>query len=107
MSLCCPLVLNLQGTLGTVDYHAPCGCITMCELTQCKYTQRGLLVKFNALGATATNTVNIVAPKCGGSMALVNRAGALMTNSTLTAGTVYTVYPQYINGILRGVVAGL
>ena len=107
MSLCCPLVLNLQGTIGTVDYHAPCGCVTMCELTQCKYTQKGLLVRFNALGATAANTVNIVAPGCGGSFALVNQAGALVANSALTAGTVYTVYPQYINGILRGVVAGL
>lgn len=107
MALCCPLVLNLQGTLGTVDYHAPCGCVSMCELTQCKYTQRGLLVKFNAVGSTATNTVNIVATKCGGSMALVNQAGALVTNSTLTAGTVYTVYPQRIDGVLRGVVAGL
>lgn len=105
--LCCPLVLNLQGSLGTVDYHAPCGCVTMCELTVCKYTQKGLLVKFNAIGGTATNTVNIVAPKCGGSMALVNQAGALVTNATLTAGTVYTVFPQRINGILRGVVAGL
>jgi hypothetical protein len=105
--LCCPLTLNLQGTLGTVDYHAPCGCVTMCELTECKYTTDGLLVKFNALGSTETNTVSIVAPKCGGSMALVTTAGVLVANSTLTAGTVYTVYPQRINGILRGVVAGL
>lgn len=107
MSLCCPLILNLQGSLGTVDYHAPCGCITMCELTQCKYTQKGLLVKFNAVGATGTNTISIIAPKCGGAMPLVNQAGALVANSTITAGTVYTVYPQRINGILRGVVAGL
>lgn len=107
MSLCCPLALNLQGSLGNVDYHAPCGCISMCDLTQCKYTRKGLLVKFNVIGATGTNTVNIVAPKCGGSMALVNQSGALVTNATLTAGTVYTVYPQYVNGILRGVVAGL
>ena len=105
--LSCPLTFNLQGTLGTVDYHAPCGCVTMCELTSCKYTRNGLLVQFNALGATATNTVNIAAPKCGGSMALVNQAGELVANSTLTAGTVYTVYPQRINGILRGVVAGI
>lgn len=107
MSICCPLILNLQGTLGTVDYHAPCGCISMCELTQCKYTRNGLLVKFMALGGTETNTVNIVAPKCGGSMALVNQAGTLVANSTLTAGAVYTVYPQVIDGVLRGVVAGL
>ena len=103
----CPLIVNLQGTLGTVDYHAPCGCITMCDMTACKYTINGLLLQFNALGATATNTVNIMAPKCGGSMALVNQAGELVANSTLTAGTVYTVYPQRVNGILRGVVAGL
>lgn len=105
--LSCPLVFNLLGTLGTVDYHAPCQCVSMCELASCKYTRNGLLVKFNSIGATATNTVSIVASKCGGAMVLVNQAGVPVANSTLTAGTVYTVYPQRINGILRGVVAGL
>lgn len=103
----CPLVLNLKGSLGTVDYHAPCGCVSLCELTACKYTQKGLLVKFSAIGGTAANTVSIMAPKCGGSMVLVTQAGALVTNAQLTAGTVYTVYPQRINGILRGVVTGI
>lgn len=105
--LCCPLVLNLQGSVGTVDYQAPCGNITMCELTKCKYLRKGLLVRITALGTTATNTVNLLAPACGGSMPLVNQAGALVTNSMLTAGTIYTVLPQKVNGIFRGVIAGL
>jgi hypothetical protein len=40
-------------------------------------------------------------------MPLVDSTGALVANSTLTAGNVYTVYPQFTNGVLRGVVAGL
>jgi hypothetical protein len=103
----CPLGLNLAGTLGTVDYHKPCDCVSMCNLTKCKYVKNGLLVKFNALGSTGTNTVSIVASKCGGAMPLVDGTGVLVANSALTAGNVYTVYPQSINGVLRGVVAGL
>lgn len=103
----CPLVLSLRGSLGTVDYHKPCECVSLCDLTACEYTRNGILVKFTALGGTTTNTVSIMASDCSGSMPLVNSAGTLVANSTLTAGTVYTVYPQFINGILRGVVAGL
>lgn len=103
----CPLELNFVGSLDTVDYHKPCECLTMCCLTKCKYSRTGMLVKFNAVGSTATNTVSILASKCGGSMPLVDSTGALVANSTLTAGNVYTVYPQFTNGVLRGVVAGL
>lgn len=103
----CPLGMNFVGTLGTVDYHSPCECVSMCRITQCKYTKNGMLVKFSSIGATAANTVSIVAPKCGGAMPLTDTAGELVANSALAAGNVYTVYPQYINGILRGVVAGL
>lgn len=103
----CPLELNFVGSLDTVDYHKPCECISMCCLTKCKYIKNGILVKFNAIGGTTTNTVSILASKCGGAMPLVDSTGALVANSALTAGDVYTVYPQYLNGILRGVVAGL
>lgn len=103
----CPLGLNFKGSLGTADYYSPCECVSICELTECKYAKNGLIVKFNALGSTGTNTVCVLSTKCGGSIPLVNSAGALITNSDLTAGSVYTVYPQYVNGIVRGLVSGL
>lgn len=103
----CPLTVNRLGQLGTVDYYAPCECVTLCELASCQYTRNGFLAQFNTLGTTTTQTVSLQATKCGGSMPLVNAAGALVTNANLTAGTVYRIYPQYVGGILRGVVQGL
>lgn len=103
----CPLGLNYKGTLGTVDYYAPCECVSVCELSKCQYNRCGLIVKFNSIGGTGTNTVSILSTKCGGAIPLVNSAGALIANSELTAGAVYTVYPQYINGIVRGLVPSL
>ena len=104
----CPLVLNFTGTLGTVDYLAPCECLTLCILTSCKYRKCGFLVQVNSKGGTETNTVSILAPRCGGNLVLVAAStGALVTESELTAGTVYTVYPSTVNGILRGIVQGI
>lgn len=108
MNIPCPLIVNPAGTLGTLCVYAPCGCIKLCDLTACRFSRCGLLVKFASIGATTTDTVSIQGTMCGGTLPLVAEStGDLVTNSQLTAGTVYTVYPQRINGILRGVVAGL
>ena len=62
----------------------------------------------NSKGGTETNTVSLLAPRCGGNLVLVAAStGALVTESELTAGTVYTVYPSTVNGILRGIVQGI
>jgi hypothetical protein len=104
----CPLILNNAGNLGTVNYLKPCECLKLCDLTDCKYQQCGIIIQINSVGATGTDTVSIQASACGGSMPLVAAStGALVTVSQLTAGNIYRVYPQNINGILRGAVAEL
>lgn len=104
----CPLVLYPSGTLGTVQYLAPCACMKLCELASCKYRRCGFIIKVQGVGAAATNTVSILGKKCGASMPLVSAsANALVTNADLTAGSVYTVIPTTVDGVLRGVVQGL
>lgn len=104
----CPLTLNLAATVGATNYYAPCGCVGVCELASCKYTKCGVLVTFTALDATGTNTVYIVGKKCGASApVIIASTGAIATNAGLTAGTIYKIYPQTINGVLRFVVADL
>ena len=104
----CPLIIYPSGELGTVQYYAPCECTKLCEYTSCHYLKCGFLIQVNAIGATAANTVNLLAKACGGSMPLVAEStGDLITNANLTAGTVYRVYPARVGGILRGVVQGL
>lgn len=104
----CPLVLYPSGGLGTSEYYAPCACLGICELAQCKYRQHGFIIKVQAVGTPTTNTVAILGKKCGGSMPLVAASNnAVVTNADLTAGEVYTVIPVTVDGILRGVVQGL
>lgn len=104
----CPLVLYQSGSLGTVDYFAPCECLKLCEMTACKYTKNGFLVQFNTAGSTATNTISIVGKACGGSLPLVAASnGEVLTNANITAGSTYRVYPVMIGGVLRGIVQGL
>jgi hypothetical protein len=104
----CPLVLYPSGSLGTVQYLAPCACMKLCDFAKCKYRKNGFLVKIQAVGTVTTNTVNILGKKCGASMPLVSASNnALVTNADLTAGNVYTVVPTTVNGVLRGVVQGL
>jgi hypothetical protein len=67
----CPLIVNNSGTLGTVDYLAPCECLKLCEYTICKYRKCGFLIQIQSLGATTTNTVNLLGKACGGSLPLV------------------------------------
>ena len=104
----CPLVVNNSGTLGTVDYLVPCECLKLCEYTTCNYRKCGFLIQIQSLGSTTTNTVNLLGKACGGSLPLVSEStGQLVTVSSLTVGTIYRIYPSAINGILRGIVAGL
>ena len=104
----CPLVLYPAGSLGTVDYYSPCACLGVCDLAKCKYRQNGFIIRVQAVGATGTNTVSIIGKKCGGSMPLVAASNnALVTNADLTAGSVYTVVPATVDGVLRGVVQGI
>lgn len=104
----CPLILYPSGTLGTVQYLAPCACMKLCELASCKYRRNGFIIKVQSVGTTATDTVNILGKKCGASMPLVSAsANALVTNADLTAGNVYTVTPVTVDGVLKGVVQGL
>ena len=104
----CPLIANFAGSLGTVDYLIPCECLKLCEYTACNYRKCGFLVQFQSLGATTTNTVNLVGKACGGSLPLVsNTTGELVTVADLTVGDIYRIYPVSVNGILRGVVASL
>lgn len=104
----CPLTLYPAEVLGTVEYYAPCACMSICALAQCKYRRNGFIVKVQAVGATGTNTVSILGKKCGASMPLVAASNnALVTNADLTAGNVYTVVPATVDGVLRGIVQGL
>lgn len=104
----CLLTLYSAGTLGTVDYYSPCECTRLCSYTTCEYRKCGFLVQIPVVGSTATNTVALLGKACGGSLPLVAEStGALVTNSTLTAGTIYRIYPTFIGGILRGIVQGL
>lgn len=104
----CPLTLFPSGTLGTVQYLAPCECMKLCEFAKCKYRKSGFIVKVQAVGTTATDTVSILGKKCGASMPLVSAsANVLVTNADLTAGNVYTVIPTTVDGVLRGVVQGI
>lgn len=104
----CPLLTYYIGTLGTVDYLAPCECLKLCEYTSCKYRRCGFLVQAQSLGTTTTNTLNLVGTACYGSMPLIKASdNALVTNADLTAGTVYRVYPVSVSGILKGVVQGI
>jgi hypothetical protein len=67
----------------------------------------GFLIQIGAAGATATDTVNILA-SCGGSLPLVAQStGDLVTVADLAVNTIYRVYPVKIGGILRGVVQEL
>lgn len=104
----CPLILYPSGVLGTTQYYAPCSCIGVCELAKCRYRQNGFIIKVQSVGASATDTVAILGKKCGASMPLVAASNnAAVTNAELTAGSVYTVVPTTVDGILRGVVQGL
>ena len=104
----CPLTLYPSGVLGTVQYLAPCACMRLCELAKCKYRSNGFIIKVQAVGTTGTNTVSILGKKCGSSMPLVSAsANTLVTNADLTAGSVYTVIPSTVDGVLRGVVQGI
>lgn len=104
----CPLTLYPSGVLGTVQYLAPCACMKLCELAKCKYRSNGFIIKVQAVGTTATDTVSILGKKCGASMPLVAAStNALVTNANLTAGSVYTVVPSTVDGVLRGVVQGI
>lgn len=104
----CPLVLYPAGVLGTVQYLAPCACMKLCDLAKCKYRSKGFIVKIQAVGTTTTNTVNILGKRCGASLPLVAAStNALVTNADLTAGSVYTVIPTTIDGVLRGIVQGI
>lgn len=104
----CPLTLNLGATVGATNYYAPCSCVGVCDLACCKYRKCGFLATFSALDATGANTVYLVGKKCGASAPLIaSSTGAILTNAGLTAGTIYTIYPQTINGVLRFVVADL
>lgn len=104
----CPLILYPSGTIGTVQYYAPCACLKVCDLAKCKYRKCGILVKFQSVGATETDTVAILGKKCGASMPLVAASNnAAVTNTNVVAGTVYTVVPTTVDGILRGIVQGL
>ena len=104
----CPLILYPSGTLGAMQYYAPCACLKACELASCKYRKCGFLVKFQAVGTVTAQTVAILGKKCGASIPLVAASNnAAVTNANLVAGTVYTVMPVTVDGILRGVVQGL
>jgi hypothetical protein len=104
----CPLVLYPAGTLGTAQYYSPCACIGVCELAKCKYRQKGFIVKIQSVGATTTDTVAIIGKKCGASMPLVAAStNDPVTNANITAGSVYTVIPVTVDGVLRGVVQGI
>jgi hypothetical protein len=104
----CPLTLYPSGTLGATQYYAPCACLKVCELAKCKYRQCGFLVKFQGVGTVTSNTVAILGKKCGASMPLVAASNnAAVTNANIVAGTVYTVIPTTVDGILRGIVQGL
>lgn len=104
----CPLILYPSGSLGTVQYYATCECMKVCDYTECQYLRNGFLVKFQAVGATTTDTLAIIGKKCGGSFPLVLAStGALATNAAITAGNVYTVIPTFSNGVLRGVIQGV
>lgn len=104
----CPLVLYPAGELGTMQYYSPCACIGVCDLAKCKYRQNGFIIKVQSIGATTTNTVAILGKKCGASMPLVAAStNDPVTNANLTAGSVYTVVPATVDGVLRGIVQGL
>jgi hypothetical protein len=104
----CPLTLFPAGVLGTTQYYAPCACLGICELAKCKYRQNGFIIKIQAVGTTTTNAVAILGKKCGGSMPLVAASNnAVVTNADLEAGSVYTVIPVTVDGVLRGVVQGI
>lgn len=104
----CPLVIYPVGTLGTVDYMAPCECVKLCTYTTCHYRRCGFLITIPSVGATATNTISITGKACGGSFPLVAAStGDLVTNSAVTAGGTYRVTPVVVEGVLRGIVAGI
>jgi hypothetical protein len=104
----CPLILYPAETLGTVDYYAPCACMSICDFAKCKYRRNGFIIKVQAVGTVTTNTVAILGKKCGASMPLVAGSNnALITNADLTAGNVYTVVPTTVDGVLRGIVQGV
>lgn len=104
----CPLILYPSGVVGTVQYYAPCACMGICELASCYYRQNGFIIQVQSVGATTTDSVAILGKKCGGSMPLVAASNnAVVTNANLTAGSVYTVIPTTVDGVLRGVVQGI
>lgn len=104
----CPLIIFPSGVLGTTEYYAPCECLSVCDMAKCKYRKCGFIVKVQSVGTTGTNTVNILGKKCGASLPLVAASNnAVVTNADLTAGSVYTIIPTTVDGILRGVVQGI
>jgi hypothetical protein len=104
----CPLVLYPVGVVGATQYYAPCACLKVCEYAKCKYRQCGFIIKVQAVGSTAANSVAILGKACGASMPLVAASNnAVVTNADLEAGSVYTVIPVTVDGVLRGVVQGI
>jgi hypothetical protein len=104
----CPLIIFPSGVLGTTEYYAPCECLSVCDMAKCKYRKCGFIVKVQSVGTTTTNTVSILGKKCGASLPLVAASNnAVVTNADLTAGSVYTIVPATVDGILRGVVQGI
>jgi hypothetical protein len=104
----CPLVLYPAGVVGTTQYYAPCECLKVCALAKCKYRTNGFIITVQSVGATTTNAVAILGKACGASMPLVAASNnAVVTNADLVAGSVYTVIPVTIDGVLRGVVQGI
>ena len=104
----CPLIIFPSGTLGTTDYYAPCGCYSVCDYAMCKYRKCGFIIKVQSVGTVTTNSVALLGKKCGASLPLVAASNnAVVTNADLTAGSVYTVVPANVDGILRGIVQGI
>lgn len=104
----CPLILYPAGVIGTTQYYAPCACLKVCEYASCKYRRSGFLVTVQSVGATTTDSVAILGKGCGASMPLVAASNnAVVTNADLVAGSVYTIVPVAVDGVLRGIVQGI
>lgn len=104
----CPLRLYASAVNGNVQYYKPCECISMCELTKCKYMRCGFVIEIVCAGKKDSDLAYILSSSCGGSIPLISSVtGDAVTVKDLPSGTCWRVYISWTDSIPKGVVSGL